>query len=147
MTVARNKKAYYQYEILEELEAGIKLKGLEVKSLREHRVDIKHSFARIEGGEAFLINTHIPLYGKSSDKDYNPKRRRKLLLKKKQIKKLDRKTEKKGVTLVPLSIYFKRGWAKVRLGVGKGKTKKDKRETLKRKTINREMDREMKKYI
>lgn len=147
MSVARNKKAYYQYNILEELEAGIKLKGLEVKSLREHRADIKHSFARVEDGEVFLINAHIPLYGKSSDKDYDPKRRRKLLLNKKQIKRLDRKTEKKGVTLVPLRIYFKRGWAKVRLAVGEGKTKKDKRETLKKKTINREIDREMKKYI
>ncbi|MGM0441412.1 MAG: SsrA-binding protein SmpB [Elusimicrobiota bacterium] len=147
MTVARNRKAYYQYNILEELEAGIKLKGLEVKSLRQHRADIKHSFARIEGGEVFLINTHIPLYDKSTDKSYDPKRRRKLLLKKSEIKKLARKTEKKGVTLVPMEIYFKKGWAKVRLALAEGKTKKDKRETLKKKTMNREMDREIKKYI
>ncbi len=147
MSVARNQKAYYQYNILKKLEAGIKLKGMEVKSLRDHRADIKHSFARVERGEVFLINTHIPLYGKSTDKYYDPRRRRKLLLKKHQIKKLTRKTEKKGVTLVPLEIYFKRGWAKVKLAVAEGKTKKDKRDKLKKRTINREIDRELKKYI
>ncbi len=147
MTVSKNRKAYYQYDIIEEIEAGIKLTGAEVKSIRDHRVDIKHSYARIIDGEAYLINTHINPYKESSDEYYNPKRDRKLLLKKKELKSLKKKIESKGVTLVPLKIYFKRGWAKVRLGVARGKTKKDKRDTLKRKVTEREMDRERKKYI
>jgi SsrA-binding protein len=147
MTVAKNRKAYYQYEILDEIEAGMKLTGAEVKSLREHRVDIKHSYAKIIDNQVYLLNTHINPYKQSADEEYNPKRARKLLLKKSEIKSLKKKIETKGVTLVPLRIYFKRGWAKVKLGVARGKTKKDKRDTLKRKVTEREMDREQKKYI
>ncbi|MDA3792454.1 MAG: SsrA-binding protein SmpB [Elusimicrobia bacterium] len=147
MAVAKNRKAYYQYEIIDEIEAGIKLTGAEVKSMRDNRVDIKHSYAKIINNEAYLLNTHINPYKQSSDEDYNPKRDRKLLLKKKEIKLLKKKIENKGVTLVPLKIYFKRGWAKVKLGVARGKTKKDKRDTLRRRVTEREMDRERKKYI
>ncbi len=146
MIVARNKKAYYQYNILEEIEAGIKLTGAEVKSLREHSADIKHSFAKIINGEMFLVNAHITSYKQANDADYEPKKTRKLLIKKKQIKHIEKETESKGITIIPTKIYFKRGWAKVSIGIAKGKTKSDKRETLKRKAAEREIEEQRKKW-
>ncbi|MFW6172165.1 MAG: SsrA-binding protein SmpB [Elusimicrobiota bacterium] len=147
MIVAKNRKAYYQYNIIKEYEAGIKLKGPEVKSLRNHRADIKHSFAKIENDELFLINAHISPYKQAGNSDLDPKRKRKLLMKKKQIRALEKETEKKGITLIPTKIYFKRGWAKVSIALAQGKTKSDKRETIKRRITEREMERERKKYI
>jgi len=147
MTVAQNRRARHEYRILEEIEAGIQLTGPEVKSLRDHRADINHSFAKIENGEVFLLNSHISPYKQAADDKYDPKRKRKLLLKKRQIKKLEKETELKGTTLVPTKIYFKGGWAKVSIALAKGRSKADKRETLKKKITGREIDREIKKQL
>ncbi len=147
MPVVKNRRAYRDYEVIDEIEAGIQLTGSEVKSVRAARVDINQSYARLKEGEVFLINAHISPYQKARAEECEPRRERKLLLKKKEISYIAKSTERKGVTLVPTRIYFKRGWAKVSLGLARGKKKKDKRETIKRKTIEREMERERKKYI
>ncbi|MBN2407542.1 MAG: SsrA-binding protein SmpB [Elusimicrobia bacterium] len=146
MTVARNPRAGYQYIILREIEAGMSLTGVEVKSLRSHGADIKHSYAKIENGEVFLINAHIALYEKSSNVEYDPKRVRKLLLSRKEIRSIQKEIEVKGVTLVPLKIYFKNGWAKVSLAVARGKSRQDKREAIRKKDAAREISRELKKH-
>lgn len=139
--VATNRKAKRDYEIKETLEAGIVLKGNEVKSVREHRVGIKDSFARVEGGEVFLYNLHISPYEKATRVDLiNPTRERKLLLHKSEIIKLGTKVQKKGLTLIPLKIYLKSGVAKVELALAKGKRKYDKRQKIKRKIHQREID-------
>lgn len=140
MIVAQNRKAYHQYKILKEFEAGIELLGPEVKSIRQHRIDIKHSFARVIDGEVFLMNAHISPYKEAHLTDYDPKRRKKLLLKKREIKHLEKETEQKGITLIPTKIYFKRGFAKVSIALVKGKTMWDKREALKKKDVQREID-------
>lgn len=140
MIVAQNRKAYHQYKILKEFEAGIELLGPEVKSIRQHRIDIKHSFARVIDGEVFLMNAHISPYKEAHLTDYDPKRRKKLLLKKREIKHLEKETEQKGITLIPVKIYFKRGFAKVSIALVKGKTMWDKREALKKKDVQREID-------
>jgi len=145
MIVAQNKKVYHDYEILEEIEAGLELTGPEVKSLRQHRVDIKHSFVKIENGEAFLFNAHINPYEYAHHVEYDPLRKRKLLLKKRQLRYLEKKVEEKGLTIVPTKIYFKKGWAKLQVAVARGKTRYDKRAALKKKVTEREMDREKKK--
>ncbi|MGM0568646.1 MAG: SsrA-binding protein SmpB [Elusimicrobiota bacterium] len=147
-TAARNKEAYYKYSVLKEIEAGISLQGCEVKSLREGRADIKHSFARIIEGEVFLINAHIAPYTKAdSAQEYDPRRDRKLLLKKREIRYLEKKIQTKGVTIIPTRIYFKKGRAKLSVALAKGKTKADKRDSIKERITKREMDRERKKYI
>lgn len=130
--VATNRKARHDYDILETYEAGIELKGDEVKSLRVSGCSIEGSFARIEQGEVFLYNMHIPEFSKSSYFKSDPKRIRKLLLKKKEIKRLIGSTTQKGYTLIPLKVYFNdRGWAKVELALAKGRLKYDKRRKLK----------------
>ncbi len=144
-TVARNKKAFHDYEILEKYEAGISLKGSEVKALRASRVNLKDSFVKIIKGEAFLMNTHIS-YTDTTNPHFKPDetRARKLLLHKKEIDKLALKTTKEGLTIVPLSIYFNRkNIAKVQIALAKGKKLHDKRETLKRKEADKEAKRAM----
>lgn len=145
--IAKNRRAWFDYEILEEVEAGIVLTGAEVKSLREGRAQLSGSYAKIEGGEVFLYNAHISPYDKSRSENYEPLRKRKLLLKKSEIRGLVKMTEVKGLTLVATKMYFQRGWAKVSVGVARGKKKADKRSSLKEKAARREMDREKKKYI
>lgn len=143
--VVFNRSARHFYEILETYEAGISLTGSEVKSLREGNVGIKEGFARVENNEVFLYNINISPYTKSRLKNYNPRRKRKLLLHKQEIRKLTGKIKEKGLTLIPLELYFnQRGNAKVLLGLAKGKKIYDKRETLKRKAIQREIERELK---
>ncbi len=144
-TVARNKKAFHDYEILERYEAGIELKGSEVKSLRAGRVNLKDSFVRIIRNEAFLMNAHIS-YTDTTNPHFKPdeRRPRKLLLHRKEIDKLMGKTSKEGLTIVPLSIYFNRkNFAKVEIALAKGKKLHDKRETLKRKEADKEARRAM----
>ena len=141
--VCVNKRARYEYEILETLEAGIVLTGTEVKSLRQGQASIKEAFADVQGGEIFLIDSHIPPYAFGNIHNHEPKRRRKLLLKGREIKRLAGKLAEKGLTLIPLRIYFRRGLAKVELGLGRGKKIRDKRETIKRREALREMDREI----
>lgn len=139
--VARNRKARHEYEILEEYEAGLVLKGAEVKSLREGNASFTDSFGRVEGGEAWLYELHIAPYGEASLDAPEPKRPRKLLLHKREIERLASKTAQRGLTLVPLDIHFSRGYAKVTLALARGKKLYDKREDLKRQAMRREVDR------
>jgi SsrA-binding protein len=145
-TIAVNRKARHDYEVLETFEAGIELKGSEVKSLRQGKLNLRDSFARIEKGEVFLHNCHISPYSHATQFAPDPLRPKKLLLHAREIKKLAGKVSEKGLTLVPLSMYFKRGRAKVELALAKGKTLVDKRETIRRKTMEREIEREIKRY-
>ena len=143
--VATNKKAFHDYFIEETWEAGIALKGTEVKSLREGKVSLRDSYARIEGGEAFL-HCHISPYSHGNILNHEPDRKRKLLLHREELNRLLGQTQQKGYTLVPLKIYFKKGKAKVEIGLARGKQAPDKRETLKRKEAKREIDRAIKAH-
>ncbi len=146
-TFAKNKKAYHEYKILEEFEAGIVLLGHEVKAIKKGRISIKGAYARIRNGEIFLIGTTIPPYQPANTpKEYNEKRKRKLLLKKRQIQYLASKTEKKGLTIIPLRVYSTRGKVKIKIGLAKGKKKYDKRAKIKERATEREMKRQMKKF-
>ncbi len=140
-----NKKAFFNYELLEKIEAGIVLKGPEVKSLRIGKASIKESFAKIENGEVYLHNFYIANYPNSFEKD-NPLRKRKLLLTKREIKRISRKVEEKGFTIIPISVYFdKKGLAKVQIAVAKGKKLYDKRKTIKERELKRTIDRRLKR--
>lgn len=141
--MASNRKARHEYEILETLEAGMVLKGPEVKSLRDGKVAFQDSFARIDGDEAWLYSLHISPYEQANRHNEEPTRTRKLLLNRSEIQRLIGKVEEKGLTLVPLEIYFRRGNAKVTLGLGRGRKLHDKREKLKRQTQEREARRAM----
>lgn len=139
---AVNKKAHFDYEILESYEAGIELLGFEVKAIRRGLAALAGSFAVIRGGEAYLLNANVPPYQPgNTPKDYDPTRTRKLLLTKAEIKELIGKTEKTGLTLVPLKLYNKHGKIKLELGLARHKKKHDKRETIKRRETEREMRR------
>ena len=138
-TIITNRKARRDYLIIETFEAGIELKGTEVKSLRSKRGNLADSFARVENGEVFLCNLHISPYEFGNISNHNPLRTRKLLLHKSQIKKLFGQISLKGYALIPLKLYFKKGIVKVELAVGKGKTQFDKRETIKKKDALRQM--------
>ncbi len=135
---ATNKKAFHDYFILEKLEAGIVLVGTEVKSIREARINLKDSYAMIRQGEAFLLNCHISPYSHGNRQNHDPTRTRKLLLHEKEIRKLIGKTQEKGLTVVPLRVYLRRGKIKVELGVARGKKLHDKRETERRKELDQE---------
>jgi SsrA-binding protein len=141
--VARNRKARHEYEILDTFEAGIELKGPEVKSLRKGEISFQDSFARVDGGEVWLHSLHISPYEQANRFNADPTRARKLLLRRPEIRQLVVKTEEKGLTLVPLDIYFVRGYAKLTLAVARGKKLHDKRETLKRRQQDREAQRAM----
>ncbi|MFC4737055.1 SsrA-binding protein SmpB [Bacillus daqingensis] len=142
--IAQNKKANHDYAIEETYEAGMVLTGTEIKSIRNRRVNMKDSFARISNGEAWLHNMHISEYEQGNRHNHEPERPRKLLLHRKQINQLIGLTKQKGYTLVPLKVYIKNGVAKVLIGLGKGKKKFDKREDLKRKDAKREIQRAFK---
>jgi len=139
--VGSNRKAFHEYFILEKIEAGISLLGTEVKSLREGRVNLKDSFARLEKEEVYLYNCHISPYSHGNLANHDPTRRRKLLLRKREISRFLGKTREKGLTLIPLKVYFKGSWAKVELGLAKGKKLHDKREVSAKKSAEREMQR------
>jgi SsrA-binding protein len=144
-TIVTNRKALRDYEVLESLEAGIELKGPEVKSLRDAKVNLNDSFARIEKGELFLYNAHISQYSEASYLNVDPVRTRKLLLHKGQIQKLTDKLASKGLTLIPLKAYFNhRGYAKVEIALCKGKKLYDKRDDIKRKEVNLDIRRALK---
>jgi SsrA-binding protein len=136
--VASNRKARHEYEILDTFEAGLVLKGPEVKSLREGKVGFQDSFARVDGGEVWLHSLHISPYEQANRFNEDPLRTRKLLLNAQEIRRLVGQVEEKGLTLVPLEIYFSRGYAKVRIGLARGRKLYDKREKLKRQTQERE---------
>lgn len=139
--LAQNKKANFDYAIEETIEAGIVLQGTEIKSIRAGRVNLKDSFARIDRGEVRIINMHISPYEQGNRFNHDPTRTRKLLLHRKQIDKLIGQTQQQGYSLVPIKLYIKDGFAKILIGVGKGKKKYDKREDLKQKQMKRDVDR------
>jgi len=139
--VASNKRARYDYFIEDVYEAGIVLSGTEVKALREGKASLNDSYAVVDGGEVWLENAFIPEFSQGSWTNHATRRRRKLLLGKREIAKLAGASRESGYTLVPISLYFKDGYAKVELGLGRGKKSYDKRETLKQKDAAREMDR------
>lgn len=145
--VAKNKKAYHEYFIDDTLEAGMVLKGSEVKSLRAGKVTLKEGYARVKDGELFLYKVHISPYSHATYDAPDAERVRKLLLKKREIKKLIVKTQEKGFALIPLKIYFiSSGKAKIEIGLGRGKKLYDKRATLKKKASDRDMERAMQRY-
>jgi SsrA-binding protein len=135
---AENRKALHDYHILETFEAGVVLQGTEVKAIREGRVNLRDSFARVEGNEIWVYNIHISPYTHRGYADHEPTRRRKLLLHRQEIRKLIGKTVEKGMTLVPVRLYFKNGRVKVAVSLAKGKKDYDKRETIKRREADRE---------
>ena len=138
--IATNKRAFRDYSVLETIEAGIELKGSEVKSLRDAKITLSDSFARIEEGQAFLYNTHISPYAQASYLNVDSTRPRRLLLHKKEIRKLDLELVQKGLTLIPLKIYFNsKGFAKVELALCKGKRSYDHRQDIKRQEIDRKL--------
>jgi len=142
--VAQNKKARHDYTIMDTIEAGIVLKGTEIKSIRAGRINLKDGFARIKDGEIYLWNVHISPFEQGNIYNHDPLRTRKLLMHKKQINKLIGEVKTAGVTLVPLKVYLKDGYAKCLIGVAKGKKQYDKRESLKQKDQKREIARALK---
>ncbi len=141
--VAQNKKARHDYTIVDTIEAGLVLTGTEIKSVRAARINLKDGFAQIKHGEAWLVNVHIAPYEEGNIWNQDPTRTRKLLLRKKQIAQLEGEVKGTGMTLVPLKVYIKDGFAKVLLGLAKGKHDYDKRESIKR----REQERDLKRTI
>ena len=144
--LAQNRKASHDYYILDTIEAGVALTGTEIKSVRAGRINLKDGFAQIKNGEAWLMNVHISEYTQGNRFNHDPLRNRKLLLHKKQIVRLANETSGKGITLVPLKVYLKNGFAKVLIGVAQGKHSYDKRETIKRRDQEREIRRTLKNY-
>jgi SsrA-binding protein len=136
--VAENRKALHDYHILETFEAGVVLQGTEVKSIREGRVNLRDSFARVEGGEVFVYNVHISPYSHRGYADHEPTRRRKLLLNRQEIRKLIGKTVERGMTLVPLRLYFKNGRVKIAISLARGKQAHDKRDAIRKREVDRE---------
>lgn len=147
LVVCSNRKAYHDYFILETFEAGISLLGAEVKSIRQKEVSLEGAFIRVENGQATLQNMYVKPYKFNSLSEPDPTRSRVLLLNKREIRKMYAGAEIKGQTLVPLEIYFKQGWAKVKVALAKGKHTYDKRESLKKKDLNREMEKGFKNAI
>ena len=144
-TVAENRKARFSYEVLDTYEAGLALTGTEVKSLREGKANIQESYASVEGGEIWLINSYLPEYLQGNRFNHAPRRRRKLLLKKREMARLAQGVEREGMTMVPLKIYFnERGRAKLLLAIARGKKLHDKRETEKARDWGREKARLLK---
>jgi len=142
--LATNRKARHEYHILETIEAGVSLLGTEVKSLRNGKANLKESYARVQKGEVFLIGCHISPYSHGNYQNHDPLRKRKLLLRKREIRRLDTKLNERGFTLVPLKFYLRDGLIKVELGLAKGKKLYDKREAKKKKDLDREARAEMK---
>ncbi|MBD2089266.1 SsrA-binding protein SmpB [Microcoleus sp. FACHB-1515] len=145
--VSDNRQARFLYEILETYEAGIELRGTEVKSIRQGKVNLRDGYALIRNGEAWLHNVHISPHESASQVfNHDPRRTRRLLLHNQEIRKLIGQVEQKGLTLIPLKLYLKRGWLKVTIGLARGKKLHDKREDLKRKQEKREIDRAVKNF-
>ncbi|MBO0469611.1 SsrA-binding protein SmpB [Enterococcus sp. DIV0242_7C1] len=145
--IAQNRKARHDYTVVDTMEAGMVLQGTEIKSIRNSRINLKDGFVRIRNGEAYLLNVHISPYEQGNIFNHDPLRTRKLLLHKKQIAKLTTETKNTGITIIPLKVYIRNGYAKVLIGLAKGKKQYDKREDLKRKEINREIDRTLKNNL
>src|SRR3972149_11128305 len=136
-SIAENRKAFHDFHILETYEAGVALLGTEVKSIREGNVNLRDSYARVEGSEVWIYNVHINPYSHRGYADHEPTRKRKLLLHRQEIRKLIGRTVERGMTLVPLRLYFRKGHVKIAIGLAKGKQAHDKRETIKRRETDR----------
>ena len=145
-TIVRNRKARYNYEIIDSIETGIVLLGSEVKSLRQGKASLADCYARIKNGEVWLIGMHISQYEQNTIENLDPLRDRKLLLHKSEIKRLLRKIDAKGMTLVPLRLYFKNNIAKLELGIARGKRQYDKKVAIAQRDVKRELERDQKKY-
>ena len=145
--ITTNKRAYHRFKVLDTLEAGIELRGAEIKSIRGGRVSLGSSYVTVRAGEAYVIGMRIDPYPKAPGDAFDPDRSRRLLLKKSQIASLVRQDERKGVAIVPLKLYLKRGIAKVELGICKGKSKKDRRDELKRRAMERDAERALKEQF
>lgn len=144
-TFALNKRAKYDYNILETFEAGLVLKGYEVKAIKTGRISLKGAYVIIKDDEAYLINAHVsPYQPKNIPEDYDPNRSRKLLLHKEKIKSLIGKSKERGLTLVPIKVYTKKSKIKLEFGIGRGKKKIDKRELIKKREVKREIERKLK---
>ncbi|MEM9656799.1 MAG: SsrA-binding protein SmpB [Planctomycetota bacterium] len=143
--IATNRKARHNYEVLDTLECGVALFGSEVKSLRNGQLSLEEAYGRVDRGEVWLVGCDIPEYGHANQLNHEPRRRRKLLLHRREIRKFAAQAYEKNLTLVPLKMYFKRGRAKVLLGVCRGKKQFDKRESLKKKEMQRDIDRAMRR--
>ncbi len=144
--VQKNKKAFFDYEILERMEAGLVLAGSEVKSIRDGKVSIREAHARVRNGEAWVLNMDISTYPQAGPyHNHEPRRARKLLLHRHEIRRLIGKTREKGLTLVPLALYFKNGLAKLEVGLGRGKAKYDKRDAIRDREAKRDLRRRMMK--
>jgi len=143
--IARNRRAFHDYEVLEQVEAGIVLQGSEVKSLRDGKVSFHDAHGKFRDGELWLVDLHIPQYANASYLNHEPERARKLLLHKRELRKIRDKVARQGLTVVPLDLYFKRGYAKVKLGVCKGRKRHDKRQVLRKKQDQRDMARAMRR--
>ncbi len=142
--ITQNKKAFHDYSIEETLEAGILLQGTEVKSLREGKANLKDSYVIVKNGEIFLLNCHISPYSHGNIMNHEPLRTRKLLMHKKEIAKLQDRVAQKGYSLIPLKLYFKNSHVKVEVGLAKGKRQYEKRESIKKREADREIERAMK---
>lgn len=147
LVVCTNRKAYHDYFIEDTYQAGLELLGAEVKSIRQKELSLEGSFVRVENGQARVYQMHIKPYKFNSLSELDPTRPRRLLLTKKELRKLESKAEIKGYALVPLEVYFKNGWAKLKLALAKGKHTYDKRESLKKKDLSREMEKQFKNNI
>jgi len=139
--VAENRRARHDYEILERIEAGLELRGTEVKSLRQGQVSLAGSYATVENGEAWLLDCHIAPYSCGNIHNHEPKRPRRLLLHRREILRLETRIRQRGFTAIPLRVYFRRGRAKVELGIARGRERTDRREMLKRREADREASR------
>jgi SsrA-binding protein len=146
-SIAQNRRARHDYEILERYEAGIALTGSEIKSVREHKVQLQGSYARLKGGELWLEDAHIAPYANAGYAPHDPMRNRKLLLHKKEIAKIAEALNERGLTLIPLAMYFKRGKAKVELGIARGLKRYDKRERLKERDQQRDIQQAVRQRV
>lgn len=144
--IAKNKRALHDFKVIEKFEAGIELKGTEVKSIREGKINLRDSFARVENGQVFLYGCDIQSYANASFEQHQAKRPRRLLLNRKEINKLFAQTQIKGLTLVALRAYWRNRHVKIEIGVCRGKDHADRRETLKARVVNREAEREMARF-
>jgi len=145
-TVVTNRKARYEYEIIDQVEAGLVLVGSEVKSLRAGRANLGDAYGRVTKGEVWVIGMHISPYKEATSQNHDPLRERKLLLHRSEIKKLTRRIDEKGFTLIPLRLYFRKNIAKIELGIARGKRQYDKKVAIAQKDAKREMEREQKKF-
>lgn len=145
--IHKNKKAYFDYEILEEFRAGIVLTGAEIKSLRGGHVNLKGAYVSITDGEAFLRNAHISRYRYDSRKDYDPFRERKLLLQKKELHKIANSLNTRGITVVPLAVGLEGDYAKVTVGLARGRKKHDKRQVIRERSEKRQVERALKRHV